>query len=173
MYGVEWAFDVMGPNPPPSILKEIVMTHLEMKVFLRLLKLNAFISPPGVEQEASSTEERFKASVLFPLGPLLFEDVSKLNNIVGCVVCGKKEESRCSRCLTVSYCGRGTRLHLLLGLQSDACLRSLSRGRLVKSPARLPLEFSQRRAVDPDPRQGLCARRGRPVSLHSQSIRRL
>ena len=107
-YGLEWSKDAMSWNSPPS-MSQIFATPLEQKVILRLLKANEDMVSPEFRRDHEKlwTEEGFQVSVLFPLGPLPFEAISHLNSSVGCVICGKKEASRCSQCQSVTYCGSG------------------------------------------------------------------
>ncbi|RPD60626.1 hypothetical protein L226DRAFT_506562 [Lentinus tigrinus ALCF2SS1-7] len=87
---------------------EIKATVLEMKLLLKVLAMNARLLPPEYKPPKDPLEKHFKLSVLFPLAPLSFDVLGKLNSDVGCALCGKRQASRCSQCHSVSYCGAGT-----------------------------------------------------------------
>lgn len=49
-----------------------------------------------------------KVSFLLPLNPLSMRDIGSLTNDSGiCAICGKKANTRCARCQSVTYCGKG------------------------------------------------------------------
>ncbi len=89
-------------------LPQIPATELEQKLLTTLLAMNAEHIPTDYRVTTRRTEYDFCTSFFLPVGPLSFEDVGKLNADTGCVVCGEKIASRCSRCLSVSYCSSGT-----------------------------------------------------------------
>ena len=102
--GIEW---VREQRDTRGTLSQIHATPIEQKILLKLLKNNASLVPPDLAVDRTPTEVNYRLSVLLPIGPLEFEDIASLNKIVGCSVCGKKEASKCSQCLTVTYCSKG------------------------------------------------------------------
>ena len=101
--GIEWMREQRDTR---GALPQIHATPIEQKLLLKLLKNNASLVPPELEVDRTSTEVNYRLSVLLPIGPLEFEDIASLNKVVGCSVCGKKEASKCSQCLTVTYCSK-------------------------------------------------------------------
>ncbi|KZT64965.1 hypothetical protein DAEQUDRAFT_565047 [Daedalea quercina L-15889] len=67
--------------------------------------MNGKLLSTKYEPEKDATEQNFKALFMPPPGPLGYEDIGKLNNDPGCVLCGKKTGSRCKQCMSVFYCG--------------------------------------------------------------------
>lgn len=88
-------------------IANISANDLEQKLMLKILDLNSKFLPVDFAPTRRPSEKEFKISFLLPMGPLNFDDLGKLNLDTGCVVCGKKIASRCSQCLSVSYCGVG------------------------------------------------------------------
>ncbi|TFY69765.1 hypothetical protein EVJ58_g251 [Rhodofomes roseus] len=105
MEGLQWLNQMRDKNGSPGYLVNIKCTPLEQKLLLRLLAINAKLLTSTYVPKKESSEKNFKVSFLLPLGPLSFEDVGKLNNDPGCVLCGRKTTSRCSQCQSVAYCG--------------------------------------------------------------------
>ncbi|KAM5546029.1 hypothetical protein V8D89_000155 [Ganoderma adspersum] len=91
------------PNTTPT-LSNMSSSSLEQKMILKVLKQNASLVPTDYEVARLPFEEHFKVSVLIPVGPLEYEALSKLNNNMGCSVCGKSGGYRCKGCQSVSYC---------------------------------------------------------------------
>ena len=94
------------PNTTPT-LSNMSSSSLEQKMILKVLKQNASLVPTDYEVARLPLEEHFKVSVLIPVGPLEYEALSKLNNNMGCSVCGKSGGYRCKGCQSVSYCSAG------------------------------------------------------------------
>jgi len=88
------------------MLHQIKATEQEQTLLLKLLTLNAKHLSPSYKPKRDRSESSFKLSFLLPLGPLTQLDIGKLNSDFGCIVCGNKTVSRCSQCLSVSYCGK-------------------------------------------------------------------
>ena len=107
--GARWAQRQAANNPQNvgGIGVNIKATLLEQKLLLKLLKMNAKLLPSDFTVERQPDEERFKVSVLLPLGPLGPEAIGKLNNNTGCIVCGKRAGMRCGQCQSASYCSAG------------------------------------------------------------------
>ncbi|KAI0752538.1 hypothetical protein C8Q80DRAFT_1117939 [Daedaleopsis nitida] len=104
--GVQW---ILRQSANASVVANgglfINATPLEQKVVLKVLKSNAHLVPPDFVVDRQPGEERYKVSVLLPVGPLDFDVLAKLNEKQGCVICGKRTTSRCAQCQSVSYCG--------------------------------------------------------------------
>ncbi|PIL28918.1 hypothetical protein GSI_08965 [Ganoderma sinense ZZ0214-1] len=94
--GIRWCLIQDEPAQESAILLR--------KMLLKILKTNSSLVPPDYNVTRGPLEERFKVSVLLPVGPLEYDALSKLNNNMGCTVCGKRASSRCSSCQSVSYC---------------------------------------------------------------------
>lgn len=107
MEGLQWLKQMQEMHGNSGYLVNIKSTPLEQKLLLKLLSINGKLLSQAYQPEKASTEQNFKASFLLPLGPLGYEDIAKLNNDPGCVLCGKKTTSRCSQCQSVAYCGPG------------------------------------------------------------------
>ena len=101
-------------NWPPgsTLVGEMKCMALEAKLLMKILKLNAKLLPPDVEQKLggrkSPGEQDFKFSFLLPISPLTQNDVGRLNLDLGCAQCGEKSVKRCSLCQSVRYCSAGT-----------------------------------------------------------------
>lgn len=113
MEGLQWLKQMRDKHNKNGYLVNIKATPLEQKLLLRLLAINGKLLSQTYKPKKESTEQSFKASFLLPLGPLSYDDISKLNSDPGCVLCGKKTTSRCSQCQSVAYCGSGARLPCL------------------------------------------------------------
>lgn len=81
---------------------------IEQKTLLRILDANSAYVPSTYRPERTPTEGDFKVSFVFPFGPLSFDALGKLNLDTGCAVCGEKSMKKCSSCLSIEYCGRGS-----------------------------------------------------------------
>lgn len=112
MDGLQWLRRMQDKHSNARYLMNIKSTPLEQKLLLRLLAINGKLLSKTYNPQKESTEQNFKVSFLLPIGPLSYDDISKLNSDPGCVLCGKKTTSRCSQCQSVAYCGSGTYLHL-------------------------------------------------------------
>ncbi|KAJ3720026.1 hypothetical protein C8R42DRAFT_710715 [Lentinula raphanica] len=99
---VKWVQQVMG-----APLRQIVATAEEQKLLLAILNANArrLSSTYSVKRHSSGLESAFALSFLLPVGPINQYDMGKLTHSSGCVVCGKKTNSKCSRCRAMEYCG--------------------------------------------------------------------
>ena len=86
--------------------------ELEVKLLMKILKLNAKMLPFDVEHKLGGRkcpgEQDFKFSFLLPISPLTEDDVGRLNLDLGCAQCGEKSAKRCSLCRSVRYCSAGT-----------------------------------------------------------------
>ncbi|KAJ3896384.1 hypothetical protein GG344DRAFT_72217 [Lentinula edodes] len=102
---IRWAQEIIS-NKKLSLLK-VTATPEEQKLLLAVLNMNARRLPPAysVKRNSSGSEATFALSFLLPLGPINQKDIGKLTHHTGCVVCGKKTVSKCSRCLSMEYCG--------------------------------------------------------------------
>ena len=116
--GLQWLKEMQEMHGNSGYMANIKSTLLEQKLLLKLLAINGKLLSQTYKPKQASTEQKFKVSFLLPLGPLGYEDIAKLNNDAGCVLCGKKTISRCSRCQSVAYCGSGAvrRNHFLCGI---------------------------------------------------------
>ncbi|KAI0761367.1 hypothetical protein BD413DRAFT_607160 [Trametes elegans] len=106
MEGARWFQSQVDANPANlgGLSITIKATLLEQKLLLKLFSLNEKLLPNDFTPEKKASEQQYRATVLLPIGPLGFEAIGKLNNKVGCAICGKNGARRCSQCLTVSYC---------------------------------------------------------------------
>lgn len=106
--GIKWCqyqYNKVDQRPGDNDIRTIMTTPLEFKLLQELLTMNAKLLPLGYKPRKDLYEEKFRVSVLLPVGPLTFEALGSLNNDTGCVICGKERTSRCSQCQSVSYCG--------------------------------------------------------------------
>lgn len=104
---IQWAQELMS-NEQSTLLK-VTATPEEQKFLIAVLNMNARRLSPAysVKRTSSGSEATFALSFLLPLGPINQKDIGKLTHHTGCVVCGKKTVSKCSRCLSMEYCGVG------------------------------------------------------------------
>ncbi|KAI0767665.1 hypothetical protein C8Q74DRAFT_1204403 [Fomes fomentarius] len=108
--GIKWCqyqYNKVDQRPGDNDIRTIMTTPLEFKLLQELLAMNAKLLPLEYKPRKDLYEEKFRVSVLLPVGPLTFEALGSLNNDTGCVICGKERTSRCSQCQCVSYCGAG------------------------------------------------------------------
>lgn len=105
--GARWAQHMQQKYGPPQGGLNIHATPLEQKLLLKLLSMNGKALSPSYTPEKDAIEQHFRASFLLPLGPLSYQDIGKLNNDPGCVLCGQKALVRCRQCMSVVYCGAG------------------------------------------------------------------
>ncbi|KAG6891133.1 hypothetical protein C0992_010428 [Termitomyces sp. T32_za158] len=82
-------------------------TQLERKYLLKLFAMNSKRLSTNYKPRRQKDEAEHRLTFVLPLGPLSMRDLGKLNNTPGCELCGKKMKSRCTQCLSVSYCGKG------------------------------------------------------------------
>ncbi|KAK7685082.1 hypothetical protein QCA50_011919 [Cerrena zonata] len=87
---------------PPTYMKT---TLIQQKALLRILKFNSRYVPANFHPDRSALESDFKVSYIFPVGPLSFEALGKLNLDTGCAICGSRTVKKCSQCYSVGYCG--------------------------------------------------------------------
>lgn len=85
----------------------ISTTELERKTVLKLFAHNTKRLASEYKPRRKPNEDSHRLTFLLPLGPLNMRDLGKLNSLPGCEICGKRVTSRCTQCLTVSYCGVG------------------------------------------------------------------
>ncbi|KAJ4471599.1 hypothetical protein J3R30DRAFT_3527059 [Lentinula aciculospora] len=102
---LQWVQEVVSNRKSPAL--KVTATPEEQKLLLAILNLNArrLSSAYPVKRNSSGTEATFALSFLLPLGPVNQQAIGKLTRHPGCVVCGKKTVSKCSRCLAMTYCG--------------------------------------------------------------------
>ncbi|KAH0583200.1 hypothetical protein H2248_011083 [Termitomyces sp. 'cryptogamus'] len=81
-------------------------TQLERKYLLKLFAMNAKRLSTVYKPRRRKDEAEHRLTFIIPLGPLNMRDLGKLNSTSGCELCGKKMKSRCTQCLSVSYCGK-------------------------------------------------------------------
>ncbi|KAF9528997.1 hypothetical protein CPB83DRAFT_853592 [Crepidotus variabilis] len=93
---------------PSGDLNTIEVSHLEYCAILKLFKRNSTkladkhrSDTGGLGKKKGSTK-----TFVLPLCPLSMQVLGKLTSDVGCEICGEKIASKCSQCLTVSYCGK-------------------------------------------------------------------
>ncbi|KAG6815296.1 hypothetical protein H0H93_010310 [Arthromyces matolae] len=84
----------------------ISTTPLERKFLLKLFAMNKKRLASNYKPRRKKGEADHQLTFVIPVGPLNMRDVGKLNNYPGCELCGKNMKSRCSQCLSVSYCGK-------------------------------------------------------------------
>lgn len=89
----------------------ISTTELERKTVLKLFAHNTKRLASEYKPRRKPNEDSHRLTFLLPLGPLNMRDLGKLNSLPGCEICGKRVTSRCTQCLTVSYCGVGESLY--------------------------------------------------------------
>ncbi len=95
-------------NPP-----EIKSGQQEQALTRKVLFQNSQRLSPDFKPARQECEIPFKVSFFLPLNPLSQTDIGTLLH-TGCEVCGKKTVSRCSQCLSASYCSSGKHIMELL-----------------------------------------------------------
>ncbi|RDB27781.1 hypothetical protein Hypma_003242 [Hypsizygus marmoreus] len=98
--------DYLGALFGMTAVVSISTTELERKCILKLFAMNSKRISPEYKPRREKTESSHRLSFVLPLGPLGMRDLGKLNNSPGCEICGKRDTSKCTQCLTVSYCGK-------------------------------------------------------------------
>ncbi|KAG6899185.1 hypothetical protein C0993_012554 [Termitomyces sp. T159_Od127] len=81
-------------------------TQLERKYLLKLFAMNSKRLSSHYKPRRQKDEADHRLTFILPLGPLNMRDLGRLENTTGCELCGKKMKSRCTQCLSVSYCGK-------------------------------------------------------------------
>ncbi|EJF59852.1 hypothetical protein DICSQDRAFT_171585 [Dichomitus squalens LYAD-421 SS1] len=71
-------------------------------------RISRISATPDYQPDKQRFEQKFKLSVLLPVGPLGFGALGRLNNDTGCAVCEEQRSSRCSQCQSFAYYGAGT-----------------------------------------------------------------
>ncbi|KAI0672104.1 hypothetical protein C8Q78DRAFT_971565 [Trametes maxima] len=134
--GARWVQEQVQKNPKNvgGVAMNIKATLLEQKLLLKLLSMNTKLLPQGYAPKRGRYEEKYRATVVLPLGPLGPEAIGKLNNKTGCDVCGKHSGLRCGQCQSASYCGPACQ-KVDWPSHKRTC-RSLKGGRWVKVPFR-------------------------------------
>lgn len=89
----------------------ISTTQLERKYLLKLFAINSKRLSTAYKPHRQKGEAEHRLTFILPLGPLNMRDLGRLNITSGCDLCGKKMKSRCTQCLSVSYCGKGAYTH--------------------------------------------------------------
>lgn len=111
MPGIRWAqekYDIPASQRKGGVLADRKASITELKALLHILDANsAYIPSTYKPRKTPAEEDYFKVSVLFPIGPLSFNALEKLNLDTGCAICGEKSVKKCSSCQSVEYCGRG------------------------------------------------------------------
>ncbi|KAF9065036.1 hypothetical protein BDP27DRAFT_1332609 [Rhodocollybia butyracea] len=103
---IAWAEEVLNASRVNQTRTlQIVASPEEQKLLLSVLNMNARRISSDYSPKRLGSEGPFRLSFLLPIAPLSQQDVGKLMNHSGCVVCGKKTASKCSRCLSAEYCG--------------------------------------------------------------------
>ena len=105
--GAQWCQHMQHKYGPPQGGLNIQATPLEQKLLLKLLAMNGKTLLSSYAPAKDAIEQNFRASFLLPLGPLSYQDIGKLNNDPGCILCGKRAPVRCRQCMSVVYCGSG------------------------------------------------------------------
>ena len=90
---------------PPQGGLNVHATPLEQKLLLRFLAMNGKVLSPACTPEKDIIEQNFRTSFPLPLGPLSYQDIGKLNDDPGCVLCGQKPLVQCRQCISVLRCG--------------------------------------------------------------------
>ncbi|KAF9065037.1 hypothetical protein BDP27DRAFT_1298548 [Rhodocollybia butyracea] len=101
---IPWVQEVISTSRAKGML-QIVASPEEQKLLLSILNMNARRISSDYSPKRMRSEAPFTLSFLLPIAPLSQQDIGKLTNHSGCVVCGKKTASKCSRCLSAEYCG--------------------------------------------------------------------
>ncbi|KAL1741785.1 hypothetical protein HDZ31DRAFT_44669 [Schizophyllum fasciatum] len=91
---------------PSGVLIRTLCTAEEQSLLRKLLFMNSEKMSPQFKPKRESYEKNFIPSFLLPVGALGQIDIGKLTSDTGCAICGKKTTSRCTGCLSVSYCGQ-------------------------------------------------------------------
>lgn len=92
-----------GMIPPQAKIEADVLTQkLLVKLFNSNLKHLS-----STFRKAWPTEFGEGASYFLPMRTLTMQDIGLLTKDLGCEVCGESVAKRCSRCLSVEYCGQG------------------------------------------------------------------
>ncbi|KAH9848072.1 hypothetical protein C2E23DRAFT_740226 [Lenzites betulinus] len=104
--GARWVQYQVQNNPKNlgGVGMNINASPLEQKVLLKLLGMNEKLLPSDFVPVRRRFEEKYRASVILPVGPLSFEAIGKLTADSGCTICGKRGARRCSQCQSAAYC---------------------------------------------------------------------
>lgn len=106
-----WVQDTLAQSKAKRMpVLNITASPEEQKLLLAILNLNARRLSSNYSPQRRQTEASFVLSFLLPIAPIGQQDLGRLTNHTGCVVCGKKTTSKCSQCLSVEYCGTGQSL---------------------------------------------------------------
>ncbi|KAL0072615.1 hypothetical protein AAF712_000378 [Marasmius tenuissimus] len=103
---IQGIIDRSGGTATQVNLRQIISTPQEQNLLLTILHANSKRLSNDYTPSRRKSEETFMLSFLLPIGPLSQQDIGKLANHSGCIVCGNKTVSKCSGCLSVEYCGR-------------------------------------------------------------------
>ncbi|KAK7052835.1 hypothetical protein VNI00_004154 [Paramarasmius palmivorus] len=99
----DWVREVQSK---PGGFPRIYCTAQEQQLLLSILNQNSKRLSSDYQPKRWKSESKFMLSFLLPVGPISQDDIGKLSNHSGCVLCGNKTTSKCSQCLSVEYCGR-------------------------------------------------------------------
>ncbi|GLB41474.1 hypothetical protein LshimejAT787_1000740 [Lyophyllum shimeji] len=94
--------DIFGNNEVVAVST----TDLERRCVLKLFAMNSKRLSAAYKPRREKMEADHRLTFVLPLAPLNMRDLGKLNNMPGCEICGKKNTSRCTQCLSVAYCGK-------------------------------------------------------------------
>ncbi|KAI9056703.1 hypothetical protein FKP32DRAFT_1598891 [Trametes sanguinea] len=94
-----------NPKSVGEVGADIMSKQIDQKLLLKLLDMNTKLLPPGYKPKRRRGEEKYRVSVLLPVGPLSGDAIGKLNSKTGCAICGKPASQRCGQCQSASYCG--------------------------------------------------------------------
>ncbi|KAF8075304.1 hypothetical protein FPV67DRAFT_1605748 [Lyophyllum atratum] len=79
---------------------QVSSADLERRCLLKLLTMNSKRISPAYKPHREKKEASHRATFLLPVGPLSMLDLGKLNKNPGCEICGTKDTSRCTSCLS-------------------------------------------------------------------------
>ncbi|OSC99312.1 hypothetical protein PYCCODRAFT_1460866 [Trametes coccinea BRFM310] len=129
--GIRWVGKQAANNPKSlgDVGAEIKGQQIDQKLILKLLDMNTKLLPPGYKAKRQRGEEKYRVSVVLPVGPLSADAIGKLNSKAGCAICGKPALQRCGQCQSASYCG--TACQRVDWPAHKASCRSLKGGRWI------------------------------------------
>lgn len=100
-------------------IAQVQSTSQEQAMMRRLLYINSTRLSQDYAPQLHTHEWQFNKSFLLPLGPLSQTQIGRLANDLGCEVCSNSATQRCTSCLSVRYCSKGSHYKILIVFASS------------------------------------------------------